>query len=353
MPEAADTAIVPAEPASRLTTAPTRTTDDLESAPGGGFKLVHSAAFGLLLAALVLALALPALAAPRGKRAADAQSPASASALAAALAAPAAPPTALALALLDAAIADDRLADARNLIAPMWASGTPEVLLRGAELALAGDSLPEAAEAFAGLADGPLAARAAQGMGITLLRQGRSADARAELQKAVAIDAGMARAWSALGVLADKSRDWPAADAAYARAVAAAPQDGAILANRGWSQLLRGHHVGAERDLAAALQLQPGLKIARTNLALARAMQGRYQEAFVMSNKATLASDLNTVGFAAMSRGDLSVAEAYFNRALSLSPQFDRTAWANLQYLAELKARKVREPTGEPAPVKP
>lgn len=347
MPDAADPASPPTETIPLLTAPPARTNEDLESTSRGGFTLAHTAAFGVLVLALVLALALPALAAPRGKHKTDPQ------ALAAALAAPTPPPTASALALLDAAIADGRLADARSLIAPMWASGTPDVLLRGAEMALAGDSLPEAAEAFAGLADGPLAARAAQGTGITLLRQGRSAEARAALEKAVALDAGLARAWNALGVIADKTRDWPAADAAYAKAVAAAPQDGAILANRGWSQLLRGHHVGAERDLAAALQLQPGLKTARTNLALARAMQGRYQEAFVLSNKASLASDLNTVGFAAMSRGDLSVAEAYFNRALSLNPQFDRTAWANLQYLAELKAQKLREPTGSPSPVKP
>jgi exoribonuclease R len=82
----------------------------------------------------------------------------------------------------------------------------------------------------------------------------------------------------------------------------------------------------------------------------ARAMQGRYQEAFLLSDKTSLATDLNTVGYAAMMRGDLTVAEAYFNRALSLNPQFDRAAWANLQYLAELKAQKVREPTGAAPP---
>jgi tetratricopeptide (TPR) repeat protein len=62
-----------------------------------------------------------------------------------------------------------------------------------------------------------------------------------------------------------------------------------------------------------------------------------HQDAFRQSDKKTLAADLNTVGYAAMARGDLSVAEAYFNRALSLNPQFDRAAWANLQYLVALK----------------
>lgn len=256
---------------------------------------------------------------------------------------PVPPPTPQALALLDAAIADGRLADARALIAPMWASGAPEVSLRSAELALASGSLPEAVEGFRALADGPLAGPAQQGLGITLLKQGKPAEARAALEKAVAADPALARAWNALAVLADQARDWAAADAAYAHAIAAQPGEAAWLANRGWSQLLRGRHVAAEQDLLAAVKLAPNLKEARTNLALARAMQGRYQEAFAGSDRTTLAADLNTVGFAAMARGDLEVAEAYFNRALSLNPQFDRAAWANLQYLAELKARKIRE----------
>lgn len=281
--------------------------------------------FAALLVALALALAGPALAAKRKPVLPVAPLVV-------------APPTPAALALLDAAIADGRLEDARQMMAPMWASGAPQVTLRGAELALAAGSLPEAADGFLGLVDGPLAAAARQGLGITRLKQGRAAEAKAELEQAVALDPGQPRAWNALAVLADRSRDWAAADAAYAKAIAAAPGDASLLANRGWSMLMRGHPVAAERDLAAALQMAPGLQSARTNLALARAMQGRYEDAFRLSDKKTLAADLNTVGYAAMARGDLAIAEAYFNRALSLNPQFDRVAWDNLQYLATLKS---------------
>lgn len=281
-------------------------------------------AFVGLVTALVMVLASPALSAPRP--------------VVPPVPLVASPPKAAALALLDQAIADGRMDDARQLIAPLWASGAPEVALRGAELALASGSLPEAAEGFSGLLDGPLAAAARQGLGITRLKQGRAAEAKVELEQAVAADAALARAWNALAVLADRAKDWPAADAAYARAIAAAPGDASLLANRGWSMLLRGHHVAAEQDLAPALALAPGLGQVRTNLALARAMQGRYQDAFQLSDKKTLATDLNTVGYAAMARGDLTVAEAYFNRALSLNPQFDRSAWENLQYLIALKS---------------
>lgn len=292
----------------------------------GVLARVQHLVFAGLLVALVLALAGPALAGKRKRAALPAQPLV------------VAPPTPAALAMLDAAIADGRLDDARQMLAPMWASGVPDVTLRGAELALAAGSLPEAAEGFSGLVDGPLAAAARQGLGITRLKQGRTAEAAAELERALALDPGLARAWNAQAVLADRRKDWAAADVAYAKAIAAAPGDATLLANRGWSRLMRGHSVAAERDLAAALQMAPGLASARTNLALARAMQGRYEDAFRLSDKKTLAADLNTVGYAAMTRGDLAIAEAYFNRAMSLNPQFDRAAWENLQYLATLKS---------------
>lgn len=290
-------------------------------------RQMHRAAVVLLLLALLLVLVSPAWAARRPPK----------PDIAAAVAAAVAPPGPEALALLDAAIAEGRTDDARTLIAPMWASGAPEVALRAAELALASGSLPEAAEGFSALTSGPLAGPAWQGLGITRLKQGRIPEATSALDQAVAADPGLARAWNARAVIADRQRDWAAADAAYARAIAAQPGEAAWLANRGWSHLLRGHHVAAEQDLVAALALKADLPTVRTNLALARAMQGRYQEAFRQSDRKSLAADLNTVGYAAMARGDLAVAEAYFNRALSLNPQFDRAAWANLQYLVALK----------------
>lgn len=315
-------------------------------APGqrgaGHLPRLHKLAVLALLMAMLVIFVSPALARERKPR-----TPADLAALTAAAVQPATPQ---ALAQLDAAIAEGRLADARALIAPLWAADSPEVALRGAELALASASYTEAADGFRALTEGPVAARAWQGLGITQLKQGNPAEAATALDKALALDAGLARAWNARAVVADRQRDWATADAAYAKAIAAAPTDAAMLANRGWSMLLRGHHVAAERDLERALSLAPNDPVVRTNLALARAMQGRYQEAFRHSSRASLATDLNNVGYAAMARGDLAVAEAYFNRALNLNPQFDRTAWANLQYLAEIKGRRGPQPGTQPEP---
>jgi Tfp pilus assembly protein PilF len=71
-------------------------------------------------------------------------------------------------------------------------------------------------------------------------------------------------------------------------------------------------------------------------------MQGKYEAAFEGSTRATLANDLNTVGFAALSRGDLDIAEAYFRRALAINPVYDKTAASNLAWLEAERARLAR-----------
>lgn len=253
----------------------------------------------------------------------------------AALAQPAPDP---ALAIIDTAIAEGRFEAASDVLQrSLPLRPGPELQLRVAELALARGALAEAATGFAELvADPAVAAQAQQGLGITRLRQGDVVAARTAIDAALAADAGLVRAWNARAVLADRQRDFAAADAAYAAALALDPRAAMLRANQGYSLMLRGRHADAEIALLAALALDPGLAAATTNLRLARAMQGRYREAFAGSTRAGLAADLNTVGFAAMARGDHAVAEGYFNRALSLNPRFDPVAFANLAYLKSL-----------------
>ena len=242
-----------------------------------------------------------------------------------------------ALAIIDTAIAEGRFDDAESTISRTRATAaSPELQLRAAELTLARGDLAGAVTAFAGMYDLPgVAARAWQGTGIARLRQGQIADAVAALDKALAMDSGLARAWNARGVAADRQRDWTRARAAYDRALAADPALVPALSNRGYSLLLQGRFAEAEADLAKAVAKEPALAAAKTNLRLARAMQGRYEEAFIGSTRDGLAADLNTVGFAAMSRGDDATAEVYFNRALALSTRYDRVAAANLEYLKQ------------------
>ncbi len=293
------------------------------------------------LAAALVVVAGVAAAAPGATANAP---PAAIAPLVSALSAHAADP----LSLIDAALHDNRVSAARALIdgAHLHAPEV-ELALRLGECALASDQLDEAASTFAHLeAEPQVGARALQGFGIAELRRGHDVAAIHALNAAVAGDPKLVRAWTALGVAADRTRNWSAADRAYGHALALVPDSESALANRGYSRLLRGNYAEAAEDLRAALVVHPGLESAQTNLRLTLALQGDYKAAFKGSNRTTLARDLNTIGFAAMARGDYAAAEGYFNRAMELSPAFDRTAWNNLIYLKNLTGRL----SGENAP---
>lgn len=251
---------------------------------------------------------------------------------------------------IDAALAAGQLGVASELI-ERNAGELPaaRIALARADYALAAGSLDEAAAGFTALtADPGMAARAQQGLGLTRLRQGQDAAAVVALDAALAANPGSIRGWIGRGVAADHQRDWPAADTAYARALALDPRSAAALTNRGYSKLLRGRFAEAAADSAAALAVDAKLAAAANNLRLARAMQGDYKAAFAGSTKVSLARDLNTVGFAAMTRGDYGVAETFFTRAMQTSPQFDRVAWDNLVYLKQL----AHTPPGPGTPAK-
>lgn len=249
-----------------------------------------------------------------------------------------APVAASTIVSIEQALAASQLELAASLI-ERAAGVLPSMQLRlvRAEYALARDDVDSAMTDFtAVVGDASVAARAHLGIGLIELRHGHDPLAITSLDLALAIDPSLVRGWIARGVAADRTRDWPLADIAYARALALDPRSTAALIDRGYSKLLRGQFAEAAADSAMALAIDPKSTTATNNLRLARAMQGDYKTAFAGSTKASLANDLNTVGFAAMSRGDYGLAETFFTRAMRVSPQFDRTAWDNLVYLKQL-----------------
>jgi Flp pilus assembly protein TadD len=252
---------------------------------------------------------------------------------------------ALTFGFIDKAIADGRIKGAAELIlrARQRFPG-PETTLREAELMLAHGSLDQAAIAFQALEDDPIVGPRAQvGRGIAAIKAGHDAAADALLAAALERDATLARGWSARAVLADRRKDWKMAETFYARAIEAAPDVADYRNNRGYSRLLQGRHAEAEVDFAKALELKPGLAAATTNLTLARAMQGRYAEAFTSTDRNSLARDLNTVGVAAMLRGDHRIAQSYFARAIEMNSRYDKTATANLAYLKSVAPELAQE----------
>lgn len=221
------------------------------------------------------------------------------------------------------------------------ASGTAGAQLGLGEVELAAGDPRQALDHFNSVsaADVGLRPGALQGQGLALIRLGRPEAAMPVLKEAVTMDPGLWRAWNALGSLEDSRGNWTLADEAYQRALAIKPDAALVLNNMGVSQLMRRDFVGAEQTFAKALAADPDLDEAADNLRVAQAWQGRYQDALRGADGDVLPKRLNDVGYVAMLRGDLNVAETLFLQAISASPTYHKLAHQNLQQVEHLKSR--------------
>ncbi len=253
--------------------------------------------------------------------------------------APAAGPDAYAL--VERALDDGRIGDARTLLqrAVLAAGDTPRARLIAAEVHLASGAYGPAAAAFGQLvADPDVAALALQGKGIALaLAEGDAAAGAASLRAAVARDPTLWRAWNALGCYYDARGDWQQANASYNNALAVNPGSAIVLNNRGFSLLMQGRIAEAVADLGEALRRDPSSRPARENLRLALAWDGRYAQALSGTDDDDLGRAFNNIGYIALLRGDRDVAEAYFLRAIEADPAYNAMAARNLHYLRRLR----------------
>ena len=167
--------------------------------------------------------------------------------------------------------------------------------------------------------------------GIAELRLGEVREATALLRRATAHpDAGW-RAWNALGAAGDARGDWAEADAAYARAVALAPDRAEIANNGGWSLVLRGRWRDAEAELARGFVLDPTLPRLANNLQLARdALATSLPERRIGESDGEWAARLNDAGVAAAALGERSRAIAAFAQSIAARPAWNARTAANL-----------------------
>lgn len=202
-----------------------------------------------------------------------------------------------------------------------------------------------AKEAFKSLVkEEKLLARSYQGLGVARLQQGRRAMAKQAFDKAVSLDSELWRAWNGLGYFYDSVKDWKRAEQSYDRALKLRRDKPALFNNQGFSKLMQSRYEDAIVDFRAALQMSPLLKVTRMNIRLAQAWLGRYVEAAAGASKKDLPTVLNNIGYIAMIKGEYAAAEAYFSRAMELSPSFNETASNNLQKLEVFKSQ--RRPKG-------
>ena len=249
------------------------------------------------------------------------------------------------------AIDEQRLLDAGRLLDEQTIAGVkdPQLALLGGDLNLARKRY-DAALANYKLAEAaaPTHARSLQGQGLALSLLGRSTEAVAVLERAVAADATAWRAWNALGAEYDARSRWTNADAAYKHAFSASDGAAQVLNNRGYSRLLQRRRDEAVSDFVAALQKKPDLAEARTNLRLALAMGGDYERAIAGVTSTDQAALLNNAGFAAGMRGDYAKAEELLGRAVTARGEYYARASENLKIVRALASRSNEAPHAGP-----
>jgi Flp pilus assembly protein TadD len=260
-----------------------------------------------------------------------------------AAAAPVAAPVAdAAVAEIRRALDEQRYVDAGRQIDQALAAGArdPRLLVLLGELQIARGRCDAALKTFTdAAATASVAAAADQGEGVCLSLLGRSDQAVPVLQRAVAADRSLWRAWNALGREYDGRQNWPAAEAAYATALEVSGGKAAVYNNRGFSRLLQGRHDQAAADFVEALKNDPNLGAARANLRLALALQGDYGRATTAGPQEDRAAVLNNAGYAALLRGDFGRAETLLTEAVAGRGEFYRRASENLALARSLKAR--------------
>jgi Flp pilus assembly protein TadD len=240
---------------------------------------------------------------------------------------------------------DQRYLDASKLLnQTLISSGTDSRLTYWAgQLSLTRGRYQDALTNFTVVkADPRMKARALEGEGIALIKLGRSGEAMAALQAAVAEDPRAWRAWNALGSEFDRRHDWTRAEEAYGHAISGS--DGSAIAynNRGYSRLSQNRPDIAIPDFVAALEKKPDMAPARNNLRLAMSMQGEYDRAVKGVGAADQAAVLNNAGFAAMLRGDYEKAKELLTEAMDAKKGYYALAAANLaatQSLAKESAK--------------
>ena len=217
----------------------------------------------------------------------------------------------------------------------------PEALIARGEILSRQSRYGKAIKVFNQLIkDKKLTARAHQGRGLANLQMGNSFVAMGDLKRAVALNKELWRSWNGLGYYFDTVQKWDEAEKGYSAALAIRRDKPSIFNNRGASKLMQRRYEGALVDFRAALKLDPNLAVARMNIRLALAWLGRYVEAIAGAAKPELPAVLNNVGYVAMIKGEYAAAEAYFARAMVLSPSFHEIAATNLKKLEALKSRR-------------
>jgi Flp pilus assembly protein TadD len=167
---------------------------------------------------------------------------------------------------------------------------------------------------------------------IAALKLGNLERASALLARATASPRASWRAWNALAALDDMKGDWAKADESYEHASRLAPNEVALVNNRGWSLLMRGRWQEARTYFEQAASMDPKSTRIANNLELANAaLAAELPRRQPGESQGDWAKRLNDAGVAAAILGDKQRAIAAFTQALNASGTWYERAANNLE----------------------
>ena len=178
-----------------------------------------------------------------------------------------------------------------------------------------------------------------EGMGLLYFNAGNDDKAKEHLERAVESAPNSWRSYNALGVIADRQKDFEQAQSYYNAALEIQPLADVVLINRGYSKYLNKDYEAAARDFYDVTQRSDNNKAWR-NLALVYATQGWYEDALETFLVAEDEPDAyNETGAIAMENGDIEEAYRYLSEAVRLSPTYFAQAEKNLAELRKQNSR--------------
>ena len=136
-------------------------------------------------------------------------------------------------------------------------------------------------------------------------------------------------------MIADSNEEWKKADSFYEVAVGLTTTPSAVLNNWGYSKLTRGDYAEAEKLFAEALRYDSDLFTAKNNMVLARAAQRNYTLPLVPMSQVERAQLLHTLALAAIKQGDVAIGRGLLQEAIDTHPQYFEAAVRTLRALED------------------
>lgn len=190
--------------------------------------------------------------------------------------------------------------------------------------------------------DNDLLARSELGIGLIKFIESELDLGEKHLKRAVVKKPSLWRAWLGLARIHEQKGNSDAARKAYKMAEKHGAEHAVVHNNVGMWHLSSRNTKAAETSFNRALEIDPNLKEASSNIRLVHATDQEYEKAIAGASEEDLPAVLNNVGYIAILNKDFRVAEKYLNQAIALSPFYNTAAIANLQLLKDAQSNVIQ-----------